>query len=87
MSRKEWRDVQIYLFNPAVLASHARPTSLSAPFRAQLMREDIARAMKLKDGSLRLTVRTTATDAIVARFKPTNAKHIKRQNYFIHVRP
>ncbi len=86
MSRNEWRDVQVYLFNPAVAAKIGRFMGSSDTGAARRMREDINNARKLKNGSLLLSVRVSATDAIVARFKPSNARRYKRQNYLIHVR-
>lgn len=83
VSRNEWRDIQLYLFNPAVLAKLAAqrgtPSSIGI-----MLREDMERKTPTRDG-FRVGIRTSATDAIVHHFKPTNARQYKRQNYFIEI--
>lgn len=83
MTPNEWRGAQVYLFNQAVLAKLAAQRGTPASIGIML-REDMERKTPTRAG-FRVGIRTTATDAIVHHFKPTNARQYKLQNYFIEI--
>ena len=69
VSKKEWRDIQKYLFNPAV--------KLYYSYDKRMLKEDMARVIETKKGQL-VNIRVYATERIVHRY---HLKNYKRANY------
>lgn len=94
MSMREWLDVQMHIFKPAVLAKLARECSMTPEGKGMQMREDMERKVfrrhygplhVAQESGFYVNIGTTATREIVKQFRPTNAKKIKLINYMIHV--
>lgn len=82
VSRNEWRQIQLYLFNPAVLAKLGRTHGVG--FVGRMLREDMERKVKTSRGYL-VNIRTSATHAVIAHFHPQNYRRYKLQNYMFEV--
>jgi hypothetical protein len=83
MTASEWKNAQRYLFNPSALKKIARFQGGYDVGVAMRLRQDIARTIKRPRGRMWLNIRVPATEALVARFKPTG--NFKRANYAIEI--
>ena len=82
VSLNEWYKIQRYLFSPTVLAKLGRDSGNALVSR--MLQEDMERRVFTRKGFV-VNIRVSATDAVIRRFKPQNARRYKRQNYMFHI--
>jgi len=74
MTVKEWQDAYAYLLHPSVTKDFFRP----------ILKEDVRRVQRLRNGNAILNVRVNATEKLVKRY---SLQRYKRANYMIEIIP